>query len=119
MSKATKSPEGAESRCLHALVRRLGRAHYVCEECNVDVTMNMVLLADIGEEPYKPVLWACPCGYRNLWAWAWHDADDQGPITMICDKCRRETECLGDGNGFFSPNVKGLPHDGNADTEIK
>lgn len=32
MSKATKSPEGAESRCLHALVQRLGDADRITNE---------------------------------------------------------------------------------------
>ena len=50
MSKATKSPEGAESRCLHALVQRLGEADRITNEWR---KKHDAILREVGHEMRK------------------------------------------------------------------
>lgn len=60
------------------------------------------------------VRWDCPkCGNSHNWWWEdeW-EAHDEGPLTMVCDRCMEPTECVGDGHGYYTPLPEKAPAPG-------
>lgn len=54
--------------------------------------------------PTPNVFWQCPhCNRKHEWSWYPIEAEETGPIGMICDLCESETTCRGDGKGNFTP----------------